>query len=502
MAWLSRLKDSNYYINFDEGCVYCGNTIVAEINSSTHMEILTYLSNNPRLWLSSDSIIDNCWSDHYTALNTFYSTISKLRGIHPEIAKSIESKKGMGYRYLGQKRECCNVESVQKEQSAPALPISTNAESLAYDALMSEIERLSHQMYSLVDSLEEIQRKISIATNSKNLIWEGIYETQFKTAYFQFNHLQVELLEKQNQLEKVKQLTQRCGTATTHYDHSSNIIACRPAADIVLLQDVRNMESEVSELFRNIAALSNEMDTILEYLEFVSKATIIPMTFSQLIKVCVPGCETKYDAKAIARALQKNDYSLYPELAQNPELAGDYEGTWAKYLQKNQESFKYLVDDCNNIVGNFSFLALTQPQIELVLQGLLLENTFDIGKTASLSTAGIKEAMYILNYSINHEYATLATKNKLKELFFDTLLEYAEYDIYFKRIIINIFDPSQEPDFEEWGFIRQKNRPGVNYGTLFILDLIPYPDALNSALSHNKILRERNKKLKEIYDAI
>lgn len=111
MIQTSRLKDPKYYVNLNEGCVYCGDEVVAEINSAIHLQILDYLSRNPKQWLSKNLIIENCWPDRFVEDNTFYPTISHLRAIHPAVADSIESKKGQGYKYHGLKQEEKHAES-------------------------------------------------------------------------------------------------------------------------------------------------------------------------------------------------------------------------------------------------------------------------------------------------------------------------------------------------------------------------------------------------------
>lgn len=234
----------------------------------------------------------------------------------------------------------------------------------------------------------------------------------------------------------------------------------------------------------------------------VDPNTVVPMECWQLLNTTMPESEKKYDAEAIALALQKNDLKLYPGLSQFPQLAGDYVRIWSKHLSARPESFKYLVSGNNEIVGNFSCVALSQKQAEACLSGKLLEESFDIGRTESLTTAGIKDVLYILNFNVNNEYATLRNKNLLKQLFFSTLLSYAENDIYFRRIIINLFDAAQYAEFKQWGFSELDKRPNINYGRLFSIDMIPYPDVLFSALSKNRMLKEINIKLKEIYNEL
>ena len=55
MSWISRLKDPKYYIDFDSGYIFdeAGN-IVAEITSSTQINILLYLADHPEKWLKKE----------------------------------------------------------------------------------------------------------------------------------------------------------------------------------------------------------------------------------------------------------------------------------------------------------------------------------------------------------------------------------------------------------------------------------------------------------------
>ena len=253
----------------------------------------------------------------------------------------------------------------------------------------------------------------------------------------------------------------------------------------------------------DIVPLQTEVAPCKHTSAIVDPNTVVPMEYWQLLNITVPGTDRKYDASAIALALEQNDLKLYPGLLLSPELAGNYIHTWGKHLSKRPESFKYLVaDGTNEIVGNFSFVALSENQAEDVLKGKLLEENFDISQTEPLTTAGIKDVLYILNFSVNSEYATLRNKNILKQLFFSTLLSYAENDIYFRRIIINLFDAAQYAEFKQWGFSELDKRPNINYGRLFSIDMIPYPDVLFSALSKNRMLKEINMKLKEIYNEL
>ena len=234
----------------------------------------------------------------------------------------------------------------------------------------------------------------------------------------------------------------------------------------------------------------------------VDPNSVQPMEYWQLLNLTVPGSNQKYDAKIIGLMLKRNDYKLFPGLMHSPELAGDYINTWAKHLSKRPESFKYLVAGNNDIVGNFSFVSLTREQGQACVAGDFLEESFDISQTQPLSTAGVKDILYILNFSINDAYATPRNRNLLKQLFFSTLQTYAEYDNYFRQIIVNVFEAAQGEEFKKWGFVKLEKRRNVHYGELYALDLIPYPESLFTALSKNSMLKDINLRLKELYDGI
>lgn len=254
--------------------------------------------------------------------------------------------------------------------------------------------------------------------------------------------------------------------------------------------------------FESDIVLPKEEGFSLPDINAVDPNSVQPMEYWQLLNLTVPGSDQKYDAKTVALMLKRNDFKLFPGLMHSPELAGDYVNTWAKHLSKRPESFKYLVAGNNDIVGNFSFVSLTREQGQACVAGDFLEESFDISQTQPLSTAGVKDILYILNFSINDAYATPRNRNLLKQLFFSTLQTYAEYDNYFRQIIVNVFEAAQGEEFKKWGFVKLEKRRNVHYGELYALDLIPYPESLFTALSKNSMLKDINLRLKELYDGI
>ena len=85
----------------------------------------------------------------------------------------------------------------------------------------------------------------------------------------------------------------------------------------------------------------------------------------------------------------------------------------------------------------------------------------------------------------------------LRKMFLTQLLLFAEEDILFKKIIVNVFKASHEAFYKQWGFSFVKEH--IHSGRIYELELKPYPDTLYNQLSKNRHLKDVNEKLKEIY---
>lgn len=122
MSWISKLKDRSCYIDFDSGNIYDEkNTVVAEITSPIQINILLYFAEHPEKWLKKDWIISNCWPDsanaEYISDGTFYKQIHVVKHIHIKVEESIESARGMGYKYHGLRKEEKTDEQKKKAES-------------------------------------------------------------------------------------------------------------------------------------------------------------------------------------------------------------------------------------------------------------------------------------------------------------------------------------------------------------------------------------------------
>lgn len=210
----------------------------------------------------------------------------------------------------------------------------------------------------------------------------------------------------------------------------------------------------------------------------------------------MPGTEIKYTEYSVAQMLVANDQTLYSGIPDELEGQAD---NWASFLKKFPETFGFLIDRENAIIGNFSFCALTLEQAKRVACGAFLERDFWPETTADLTVAGRDLVLYILNFSVNDGYRTVKNRNLLRSMFFNQLLYFAENDIFFQSAIINVFDPAQLDEFKNWGFTEMPKRDGVEFGRLYELKLRPYPDSLHSTLSKSRLLRPISEQLKEAY---
>lgn len=185
----------------------------------------------------------------------------------------------------------------------------------------------------------------------------------------------------------------------------------------------------------------------------------------------------------IAENLVRNDHSLYPD------IADDNEGTpeiWERFLSQYPETFSYLVDTkTNTIIGNWSIAALTDAQKELAHRGELLEKTFSLDNTKCIFLPG-EHTLYVLNFSCNEEYRTTENFATLLKSFYDQLIKFAEQDIFFPEIYVNVFIPVYEAFWQGLGF--RYITDNKKSGKIYSVDMRRYPRQM------------RNTKLRILYE--
>lgn len=210
--------------------------------------------------------------------------------------------------------------------------------------------------------------------------------------------------------------------------------------------------------------------------------------------------ELGYTSLEIAEALVRNDLKLYGGFSGTNGIAQENEGSaiqWAEYLSSVPDSFQYIINSSNQIVGNFSFLSISSEQEVDFKEGRLSESIFNPAETRDLFCAGDDHILFLLNLSLNDEYSTPRNNSLLRQMFLSQLLLFAEEDILFKKIIVNVFKASHEAFYKQWGFSFVKEHK--NSGRIYELILKPYPEKLYNQLSKNRHLRDVNEQLKEIY---
>ena len=204
--------------------------------------------------------------------------------------------------------------------------------------------------------------------------------------------------------------------------------------------------------------------------------------------------EAGYSALDIAKRLVENDYKLYPGMVVENE--GEPE-QWAGYLSTYPETFRYLVNEKDEIIGNWSFLAVSEDiHEEKLAAGMLAESTFTLDETEYLLFPG-DYVGYLLNMSINEGYNSMANLNLLLDAFVEQMLSFAEDDIFFKAWYVNVFRKDHEAMYRKLGFRYLLNN--TTFGKVYYLNCIANEKKPGQTRSSASPLMRKNKKLMEIY---
>ncbi len=177
-----------------------------------------------------------------------------------------------------------------------------------------------------------------------------------------------------------------------------------------------------------------------------------------------------YDSTSISLQLVENDYINFNGIGMENEGTAQQ---WEEYLQDNSETFQYLVNGSNKIVGDWSIVALNEDAFALATKGELLEADIDIDKTEMICFPGIYHG-YVLTFSILPEYRNMKNYNILIESFLVQLEEYADNGIFFKNWCINVFSKEVEALTKKLGF--KYITDNKVFGKIYTCDFIPLPD--------------------------
>lgn len=178
--------------------------------------------------------------------------------------------------------------------------------------------------------------------------------------------------------------------------------------------------------------------------EVLKELTLASEMKKNIFALCVDGCEPtrgyKYHlsiaqrldikfgtAAQVAERLVANDKMLYPHIDQDNE--GDV-SQWEEYLSSYPQTFKYMVNEDNQIIGNWSIVILAKEDYQKAITGQMVEAELQVKDTAYFMFGGVYYG-YLLNMSVNREYMNPGNIRLLFDSFLDQLEEFAEEDIYF-----------------------------------------------------------------------
>ena len=177
-----------------------------------------------------------------------------------------------------------------------------------------------------------------------------------------------------------------------------------------------------------------------------------------------------YTAASISLQLVENDYITCNGIGTENEGTAQQ---WEEYLQNNSETFQYLINNENQIVGDWSLVALNEESFNLAMQGKLLEVDIDISKTEMICFPGVYYG-YILTFSLLPEYRNMKNYNLIIQSFLSQLEEYAENGIFFKSWCINVFGKEVESLIQQLGFTYVTNN--FVLGKIYHIDFLPLPN--------------------------
>ena len=193
-----------------------------------------------------------------------------------------------------------------------------------------------------------------------------------------------------------------------------------------------------------------------------------------------------YNAEKIAMQLVENDYVNCNGIGEDNE--GDAQ-QWAKFIQNSTDTFQFLLNGHNEIVGNWSILALNEQMFEEAKAGNLLEKDISHEKSEMIVFPDVYYG-YILVFSLLPDYRN-GPDNYLKILcsFYEQIEVYAEHGIFFKEWCMNVFSAEIENLVKKLGFVYLCDN--VSFGKIYHQFFLPLPN--NSIIS-------KFPRLKQLYE--
>jgi len=176
-----------------------------------------------------------------------------------------------------------------------------------------------------------------------------------------------------------------------------------------------------------------------------------------------------YTAAGIAMQLVENDYITCNGIGEDNEGTAEQ---WEGYLQDNSDTFQYLVNGENKIVGDWSIVALTDEAFEKAMKGELLEKDIGMENTRMICFPDVYNG-YLLAICLLPEYRNMKNYNLLIDSFLKQLEEYSENGIFFRAWCMNVFGKEIE------GLVRSLGMKYVCdnavFGKIYHCDFMPLP---------------------------
>ena len=190
-------------------------------------------------------------------------------------------------------------------------------------------------------------------------------------------------------------------------------------------------------------------------------------------------------AMDIVAQIMANDALLYAEL-------GEHIGTpqqWHDHMVASPENWGFLCDG-TKIIGNWSFIFLSEHQEELVKSGNFLERDFTLDQTKDVFESQVEErAIYLLNMSLNDGFQTKENQAILWREFGKRLHQLAKLGIFYKGIYTNVERLDHQVTYDELGFtflIQNSYR-----GKIYYLDLMSnFPTQLSWIMPDTELEKE------------
>ena len=180
--------------------------------------------------------------------------------------------------------------------------------------------------------------------------------------------------------------------------------------------------------------------------------------------------ELGYTAKKIVTQLIENDYINFNGIGVENEGTAEQ---WEEMIQNNVDDIQYMINENNEIVGDWSIVALTDECYAEAENGQLHEMDINENNTELLCFPDTYNG-YILTFAMLPQYRTAENFNLIVDSFVSQIEAYSEQGIFFKRWCINVFSKEVEALIKRMGFTYKCNNK--TFGKIYSCDFIPLPN--------------------------